>query len=71
MRLLNATTRHLAEFVAEEDIPPYAIQSHTWGKASDEVKLQDLGDPSVKEKPGHPKIECYCKQALQHGLEYV
>jgi hypothetical protein len=61
----------LEEFVAEEDIPPDAILSHTWGKASDEVKLQDLGDPSVKEKPGYQKIEYCCKQALRDSLEWV
>jgi hypothetical protein len=71
MRLLNATTRQLEEFVAEEEIPPYAILSHTWGKAADEVKLQELSDSRVKEKPGYQKIDYCCKQALQDGFQWV
>lgn len=71
MRLLIATTRQLEEFVVEEEIPPYAILSHTWGKASDEVKLQDLSDPNVKEKPRHQKIDYCWKQALEDGLDWV
>jgi hypothetical protein len=70
MRLLNATTRQLEEFVAEE-IPPYAILSHTWGKAADEVKLQDLNDVNVEEKRGYQKIDYCCKQALKDGLQWV
>jgi hypothetical protein len=68
MRLLNATTRQLEEFVAEEEISLYAILSHTCGKAADEVKLQELSDSRVKEKPGYQKIDYCCKQALQDGL---
>jgi len=71
MRLLNATTRRLEEFVAEEEIPPYAILSHTWGKAADEVKLQELSDFWVKKKPGYQKIDYCCKQALQDGFQWV
>jgi hypothetical protein len=71
MRLLNATTRQLEEFVGEGDIPPYAILSHTWGKASDEVKLQDLDDPRVKEKPGYQKIDYCCKQAICDGIQWI
>jgi hypothetical protein len=71
MRLLNATTRQLEEFVAEEEIPRYAILSHTWGKAADEVKLQELSESRIKEKPGYQKIDYCCKQALQDGLQWV
>jgi hypothetical protein len=71
MRLLNAITRQLEEFVAEEEIPPYAILSHTWGKAADEVKLQELSDPRAKEKPGYQKIDYCCKEALQDGFQWV
>jgi len=71
MRLLNATTRQLKEFVAEEEIPPYAILSQTWGKAEDEVKLQDLTELTVKTKPGYLKIDYCCKQAREDDLQWV
>lgn len=71
MRLLNAITRQLEEFVAEGEIPRYAILSHTWGKVTDEVKLQDLSEPNAKEKSGYGKIDYCCKQALEDDIEWV
>ncbi len=51
MRLLNTTTYALKNFLGE-DIPEYAILSHTWGE--EEIVLQDLlaqtGDDSWKKK---------------------
>jgi hypothetical protein len=40
MRLLNSTTLQL-EDSASNEIPPYAILSHTWGRG--EVMFADLG----------------------------
>lgn len=71
MRLLNVESRKLEEFEAEKQIPLYAILSHTWGKTTDEVKLQDLEDPDVTHKPGYRKIEYCCKQAECDGLEWA
>lgn len=39
MWLLNSSTSELRYFISEEDLPPYAILSHTWGK--EEVAYQD------------------------------
>lgn len=39
MRLLDATTNQLEDFV-ENEIPPYAKLSHTWGTTSDEVSFR-------------------------------
>jgi hypothetical protein len=51
MRLLNTTTYALKNFLGE-DIPDYAILSHTWGE--EEIIFQDLlaqtGDDSWKKK---------------------
>jgi hypothetical protein len=68
MRLLHADTIGLQEF-PENEIPPYAILSHTWEK--DEVSFQDMqeGDPTGKE--GYIKIKYACEQALSQKLEYV
>jgi hypothetical protein len=71
MRLLNAKTRQLEQFVDEETIPKYAILSHTWGKLADEVTLQDLDDPNVAKKPGYQKIDYCCKQARNDGFKWV
>src|SRR5438034_757750 len=79
MCLLNTTTKHLLDFFDEQK-PPYAILSHTWG--SEEVTLQDLeklhegetnypsADPICK-KTGYHKIERCCDQALRDGFAWV
>lgn len=70
MRLLHASTITLRSF-SPNSIPPYAILSHTWGAEEDEVTLQELGQPSVLNKPGYSKIEGACRQTLKDGLEYI
>jgi hypothetical protein len=75
MRLLNAVTNEIVEFIADDDIPPYAILSHTWGK--EEVTFQDMcplpGLPKIDMtwKPGYVKIKHCCRQARQDGLEWI
>ena len=52
------------------DIPRYAILSHTWGPASEEVTFKDLIEGTGKEKPGYRKLT-YCReQTVRDGLEY-
>ncbi|TGJ83330.1 hypothetical protein E0Z10_g5412 [Xylaria hypoxylon] len=68
MYLLNVHTRQLQEFIADE-MPPFAILSHTWGE--DEVLYQDLQDPKHKEKLGYAKIEGCCRQAIRDKIEFV
>ncbi|KAK3317764.1 heterokaryon incompatibility protein-domain-containing protein [Cercophora scortea] len=69
MRLINATTLEL-DFFYGDDIPRYAILSHTWGK--EEVTFQDWQSlESAKTKAGFTKIEGACRQAIRDGLEYV
>ncbi|KAI1137601.1 HET-domain-containing protein [Hypoxylon sp. FL0543] len=70
MRLLNARTKKLSEFL-EADAPPYAILSHTWGAA--EVSFDDIQSawPKYRLKEGWKKIKWCCRQALKDDLEYV
>lgn len=63
MRLLNATTLNLDEFF--DEVPPYAILSHTW--EAEEVGFQDLADPDKKTLQGFAKIRGCCAQALRDG----
>ncbi|KAI0529889.1 heterokaryon incompatibility protein-domain-containing protein [Xylaria digitata] len=71
MRLLNARTRQIHNFVSE-DIEEFAILSHTWGPG--EVTLQDWQSLSTAElelKEGYRKIDHCCKQALEDGYGWV
>ena len=53
-----------------EDIPSYAILSHTWGADDDEVTFNDLKDGSAKSKAGYAKIQFCGDQARRDGLLY-
>ena len=57
----------LVEFVGE-NIPPYAILSHTWGADHEEVIFKDLVSEVGKDKKGYRKLTFCARQAAQHGL---
>ena len=72
MRLLkfdsNGELSLLKDFF--EDIPSYAILSHTWGADDDEVTFNDLKDGSAKSKAGYAKIQFCGEQARRDDLQY-
>ncbi|KAM0344978.1 hypothetical protein ACHAPU_006857 [Fusarium lateritium] len=70
MRLLQHDDKGGIHLTKEyyDDIPPYAILSHTWG--SDEVTFKDFMDGTGENKEGYDKIRFCGKQALQDGLQY-
>jgi hypothetical protein len=56
-----------------DNIPPYAILSHTWGADGEEItfnELMDCADRS-KGKAGYNKIRFCGEQARLDGLEYI
>ena len=53
-----------------DDIPPYAILSHTWGKDDQEVTFQDLTQGVGKSKAGYIKIQFCAEQAARDGLRH-
>jgi hypothetical protein len=66
----------------DNEIPPYAILSHTWGEDAEEVTFADIAKGRGKHKPGYKKmfgnkktpgyrkIRFCGEQAQQDGLEY-
>ena len=55
-----------------QDIPAYAILSHTWHEDSNqEVTLQDLEVGIEKSKAGYAKIEFCVRRAAEDGLLYI
>lgn len=62
MRLLNSTTLELEDFNVD-DIPAYAILSHTW--AEDEVSFADMKNHNAKKRAGFKNA---CKQAAGNAL---
>jgi hypothetical protein len=70
MRLLNTSTMKLVEFLGDE-IPPYAILSHTWQVK--EILFKDMINLNWnwKHMNAFRKIQGSCEQALRDGLEWV
>jgi hypothetical protein len=69
MRLIDTKTLTLKEFFGNQ-IPPYAILSHTWFE--EEVSFQDWADQSLaSQKKGYKKIFDACQLAQKHGHDYI
>jgi hypothetical protein len=70
MRLLER--KNDEEFILTKDIidniPCYAILSHTWGADTEEVAFRDLTDGTGKDKTGYSKIQFCGEQARRDGL---
>ncbi|RSL81743.1 hypothetical protein CEP51_005613 [Fusarium floridanum] len=67
MRLLNTERVELEFFI--DEIPPYAILSHTWDQ--EEVIFQDMEQSRAKDKKGYAKIKNCCSIAHDNGYNYV
>ncbi|KAH8714789.1 kinesin light chain 1 [Phaeosphaeriaceae sp. PMI808] len=57
------------EFDDEDEIPQYAILSHTW-QADQEVTFDDLLNNTGKSKAGYEKLQFCAKQVMRDGLRY-
>ena len=57
------------DFVGD-DVPRYAILSHTWGADTEEVTFKDLIYGAGKSKAGYSKIRFCGEQARRDGLRY-
>ncbi|CAD6445958.1 41b63c63-b057-49e5-92f2-0b6c0abeaaab [Sclerotinia trifoliorum] len=52
------------------DIPGYAILSHTWGADTEEVTFKDMTKGAGKTKAGYNKIRLCGEQAERDGIRY-
>lgn len=68
MRLIH--TQKLEEFF-DDQIPKYAILSHTWGAPKDEVSFADMCYKSFDQKSGFQMIRYLCEQAFGDNLSWV
>jgi hypothetical protein len=72
MRLLrfhDDDSLSLVEFLGN-DIPPFAILSHTWYSDSEEYNFQDVIRGTGKEKRGYEKVQFCGQQTERDGLQY-
>lgn len=77
MRLLQRVQRangetdsSLVEFI--DNIPPYAILSHTWGTDHEEVTFKDIykGQGKGRTKPGYEKLMFCAQQTTRDRIGY-
>jgi len=70
MWLINCSDYALKEFL--EEPKTYAILSHTWGNAEDEVSFQQMTCLDIAKKlAGFSKIEMCCQTASKQEIEWV
>jgi hypothetical protein len=53
-----------------DNIPLYAILSHTWGEDHEEVNFRDLTVGHRRTKPGYKKLRFCAEQAARDGLQH-
>ena len=72
MRLLSVNTdgSFSVTSFAGNNIPSYAILSHTWETDYQEVTFQDICNVTGSSKKGYRKIQFCGKQAKKDGLQY-
>ena len=74
MRLLQRnTTRDFIltkDFVDDDEVPPYAILSHTWGADTEEVTFEDLKNGTGQDKAGYEKLRFCGERAEGDGLQH-
>jgi len=72
MRLLRVDEN--VEFSLTDDlidnIPPYAILSHTWGEDHEEIGFKDMSIGPKKTKLGYNKLRFCAQQTARDGLRY-
>ncbi|KAF2818593.1 HET-domain-containing protein [Ophiobolus disseminans] len=69
LQLQGADSFSLVEFQGN-NVPPYAILSHTWGLSHEEVTYQDLLGGIGTEKKGYGKLIFCAKQAAKDGFRH-
>ena len=73
MRLLERNSA--GEFIltkdfVDDEVPPYAILSHTWGADAEEVTFEDLTNGTGQDKAGYEKLRFCGDQVRHNGLQY-
>ena len=68
MRLLNTDNFEIKE-VRDDEIPPYAILSHTWDEG--EVTFQDMKRKRAAKMRGYEKVKNVCSLARANRITHV
>lgn len=56
--------------IQDDELPPYAILSHTWGSPEDEVTFADMQNGEAQSKVGYKKIQFCGEQAKKDDIKH-
>jgi hypothetical protein len=71
LKVLNGSNFEFTkDFIGDDEIPPYAILSHTW-KRDEEVTYKDINDGTSRSKAGYAKIQFCIEKAGRNRLQHV
>jgi hypothetical protein len=74
MRLLRFYEKRrefeLSKDLEDDEVPQYAILSHTWGQDEEEVTFKDLKECAGHHKSGYRKLDFCAEQARRDGITY-
>ena len=68
--ILHYAPSELKDFTANQ-IPAYAILSHTWGKDADEALFADMENGGAEGKAGYNKVRRSCENASDRSIAYI
>ncbi|KAM6513508.1 hypothetical protein FALCPG4_015916 [Fusarium falciforme] len=77
MRLLNTHDWTLNEFISDEEVPPYAILSHTWDENEinfqqwESMAISDIMASDIYSMKGYHKIKQFGQKAASDGFDWV
>lgn len=71
MRLLNTRSWEMRDFISDDDIPPYAILSHTWDEEEVSFLQWEDGSSEISRLKGYQKIRQFGKLAGDDGFDWV
>jgi hypothetical protein len=72
MRLLSTRDWKMRDFLGDEDVPPYAILSHTWEEEEVTFQQWDTMDISdISKLSGYWKIKQFGERAGADGYDWV
>jgi hypothetical protein len=61
----------MTEFISDEDIPPYAILSHTWGEGEVSLQQWEQISPETTQLLGYQKVKQFGERAAADGWNWI
>jgi hypothetical protein len=69
-KLLESGRFEFTKDLEDDELPPYAILSHTWGPDEGEVKFADVIGGTGQHKAGYRKLDFCAEQTRRDALSY-